>query len=86
MVWGTKYRPEVPEMPTGHQAMPPSSREDVDVALSHLEPEAWQQTTNAQRVQLLQRSMDSCLQMSSKFAEYGVKAHGSYGQGLGEEM
>lgn len=81
-----RYAPEPVALPVGLPPMPASSQQQIDEAMNSLNKTRWVKTPIKERVQLLDRCMWNVIGKAKEFAELSVKAKGSYGQGLGEEL
>lgn len=71
----------------GSKPQPESSKETIESSLAslHKHKDIWIHVHRTQRAELLKRCRECSLRASRGAAEAAVQAHGSYGQGIGEE-
>ena len=77
--------PYTPAKPFAPQAS--DTRQDLDAKIARLQGSAksWVDQSPRQRIALLQKVMDLCLEVGPLLASDCVQAKGSYGGGQGEE-
>lgn len=70
------------------EEIPATPIADIDAAIAKLEQKkaAWVGVTTDERARMLQECKRECLSVARKAALEAVNAHGSYGNGIGEEL